>query len=157
MKYVTLTDDQRRGLNFSDKQHIQNQIRLVMQSIGKPNTEIEFMTGDLTILCFDKRKLAGFIHILPEASFYQGTTRHDHANDMFVDYIAVAPQYQKQHIATRLYMLSVLELEKQNADTLKAVLIDEYSRRAFEKTAQTRQKELTKIDCCCTETIQIRQ
>ena len=157
MRYVTLTDEQRRGLNYSDKQHISHQIRLVMQAIGKPNTEIEFMTGDLTILCFDRHKLAGFIHILPEANFYEGTIRQAHANEMYVDYIAVAPQYQKQHIATNLYMLSVLELEKQNAESLKAVLVDEYSRRAFEKTAETRQKSLTKVDSCCTETIHIRQ
>lgn len=115
------------------------------------------MTGDLTILCFDRHKLAGFIHILPEANFYEGTIRQAHANEMYVDYIAVAPQYQKQHIATNLYMLSVLELEKQNAESLKAVLVDEYSRRAFEKTAETRQKSITKVDSCCTETIHIKQ
>ena len=134
---------------------MKEQIDKVMQAVGKPQFDIKFMTGDLTILCLDKRKVAGFIHILPEDSFYEGVERKERSDGMYVDYIAVAPQYQHKHIASNLYMLAVMELEKQKAETLSAVLLDEYSRRAFEKTAEKRNLEITKSNVCCTETMEL--
>lgn len=155
MRYVSYTDAERRALRWEEKRNINRQIDRLMQEIGKPQLDIAFMTGDLTVLCYDKHRLAGFIHILPEDSFYEGTTRKEKTEGMYVDYIAVAPQYQRQHIATNLYLLSVLELQKMEAETLTAVLLDEYSRRAFEKTAETRNLDLTKTKVNCTETIQL--
>ena len=155
MRYETYTDKQRRAMCWEDKKYINSQIAKIMEAIGKPDFDIKFMTGDLTVLCFDKRKVVGFIHILPEASFYEGTERKEKSSAMYVDYIAVAPLYQNKHIASNLYLLAVMELEKQKAETLSAVLLDEYSRKAFEKTAETRNLGLTKSSVFCTETIEL--
>ncbi len=153
MQYVTYTDRERRALCWQDKQHLNRQISRLMQDIDKPDLEIKFMTGDFTALCYDKHRLAGFIHVLPEASFYEGPTRKDHSHEMYVDYIAVAPQYQNKHIATNLYLLAVLQLQKMEVESLSAVLLNEYSRRAFENTAKTRNLELTQTCINCTETM----
>lgn len=155
MKYVSYTDKERRALPYQDKQLMKRQIERLMRDIGKPKLDIEFFTGDLTVLCYNKNHLAGFIHILPEDSFYEGTERKEKSEGMYVDYIAVAPPYQHQHIATNLYLLSVLRLQEMEVETLSAVLLDEYSRRAFEKTAETRNLELTSTQVNCTETIQL--
>lgn len=153
MRYISMTGKQILRLKPRDRQFISDQIADIMSAVGRPSHDIVFDKDDLTILCFDERTLAGFIHILPESFFYEGELGAKYSREMFVDFIAVSPQYQQRHIATDLYMRSIDVLRQHQAESLKAVLLNEYSRRAFEKTAAAHDLELTRNDSCCVETI----
>jgi len=153
MKYVVYREKNFKTLRFVEKVQIKNQIADVLQSINKPDLKIEFLPNHLTVLCYDDDVLAGFIHVLPNHD--ENEASKSTPVNLYVDYIAVAPNYQHQHIASNLYTRAVLELEKQKAETLSAVLLDKYSRRAFENTAKAQNLKIAKEEESCTQIIQL--
>lgn len=138
MRYVDY-----RALDNSAKQKLDGDVQGILKLISYDNKQIERCPNDILFTCQNDSNVVGFAHIVPQNFNCEYLENRFDTQKMYVDYIAVNPQYQGQGIATNLYKLCAKALKKIGAKELNAVLFDEYSRRAFCKVMKKCGGQLT--------------
>lgn len=138
LKFSIYNYDDYVKLNDLKKADFDKQIKDVLKSISYDFKDIERCQNDIVIVCQNsKSAVVGFIHLLPKDYNNIASQNRFSNSKMYVDYIAVNPNYQGYGIATKLYALAICNLlECKQVVELTAILFDEYSRRAFEKTVK---------------------
>ena len=137
LKFNTYTYSDYSKFDVALKNNFDEQIKNVMKSISYDFKEIERCKNDIVITCQNDKTIVGFIHLVPSDYYNEASQNRFSIKKMYVDYIAVDPTYQGFGIATNLYKMAINDLAKNGVTKeLSAVLLDEYSRRAFTKTAK---------------------
>ena len=137
LEFNTYTFANYSKMDSSSKNSFDEQIENVMKSISYDFKEIERCKNDIVIACQNGKIIVGFIHLVPFDYYNEASKNRYSTKKMYVDYIAVDPSYQGFGIATNLYKIAINDLVKSGeTKELSAVLLDEYSRKAFVKTAK---------------------
>lgn len=105
---------------LSNVQQIHNSNNIIFKDFSPAD-------NDIIVFCICDNAVVGYIQVVPEFDFEQVKPL-----DYFVDFICIHNAFKNKGIANNLYLRAFLILRKIKANKVSAILIDEYSKQAFD-------------------------